>query len=251
MRSPVDTGGAPGPLAGRRVLLLRPPDAPPDLALAITDLGGAPVEIPLSEFVTVDGIVDRVRAALATGPDHVVFTSARGVRAVADALIGLAPGTMLAAVGTATAAALTDLGFEVGFVPSRSTAAALAAELPFRGANRVVAPLAEQAGPDLVDGLVARGFTVTSLVAYRLRPVDPDPGAWAEAVTAGTVVFTAPSLVDRYRERGGTERPVMISIGPRTTARLADHGWTGVIEAPTHDLQGIVSALVASAHPGS
>lgn len=232
-------------------MLLRPPDASDALVDAIVDLGGIPVPVPLSEFVAEPGVVDAIRAELARVPDYLVFTSARGVRAAAPALGGLTPATDLAAVGPATAEALEALGLPSPFVPPSSTAASLAAALPPKGSNRVLAPLAELAGSDLEQGLTDRGFSVVTLVAYRLRPLEPDPLRWQIARTADAVVFTAPSVVDRYVAVGGRPRPLLVSIGPRTTARLAATGWDGIVEASTHDGDGIVDALVASLDPDS
>ncbi len=237
-----------GSLAGRSVAVFRTIEQSGTLAAAIAELGGIPVVVPL---VGVGPPADSGRAlaevvARLLDFDWIVFTSSNGVRSVADlATEVLVDHPGLAAVGHATAASLRTLGAAVTFVPSRATAHDLAAELPRRGDNRVLAPLAELAGPDLVDGLTHRGFRVDRVDAYRLVELSPEPSQRSAAGAADAAVFTSPSLVDCYRSGGlAPVPPVLVSIGPRTSNRMREHGMTPTVEADPHDVDGIVAALV-------
>lgn len=254
--------GSERPLAGCRMVLLRPADAPRELAAALEDEGAELVEIPLVEVEVADGFVERLAGRLDPGPDgvgydYLVFTSARGVGAAApvleQAISDERPLPLVAVVGTATARAVEALGLDVAFVPSRSTAACLAEELPAVGSKQVLAPLAELAGPDLAEGLEARAFRVDVDVAYRLVPAIPDAGLWASVANGAVggsepvvVVFTSPSLVDRWVELGGSSPPMAVSIGPRTSDRLRHHGMGPVVEADPHNAHGIVTAALAA-----
>ena len=237
-----------GALTGHSVAVFRTIEQSGTLAAAIEELGGIPVVVPLfgvgppaDSGIALAGVVQRL-----TDFDWVVFTSSNGVRSVADLAAGLVvdhPG--LAAVGQATAASLRTLGAAVTFVPSRATAQDLAAELPLRGDNRVLAPLAELAGPDLVDGLTRRGFRVQRVEAYRLVEVPPEPWQRSAAGAVDAAIFTSPSLVDGYRSAGlAPLPPVLVSIGPRTSKRMREQGMPPTVEADPHDVDGIVAALV-------
>lgn len=237
-----------GSLTGRSVAVFRTLEQSGTLASAIEELGGIPVVVPLvgveppaDSGTALAGVVQRLMDF-----DWVVFTSSNGVRSVAD----LAAGSMtehpgLAAVGQATAASLRTLGASAIFVPSIATAQDLAAELPPRGNNRVLAPLAELAGPDLVDGLSSRGFRVERVDAYRLVGVPLEPAQCSAAAGADAAVFTSPSLVDCYRSAGlAPLPPILVSIGPRTSSRMREQGMPPTVEADPHDVGGIVAALL-------
>ena len=237
-----------GSLAGRRVALYRTIEQSDSLAAAIESLGGTPVIVPLfavgpplDSGGALAEAVERLSAF-----DWVVFTSANGVRSVADRAVGPLVGHRgLAAVGPATADALDRFGASVQFVPSRATARDLAVELPHRGDGRVLAPLAELAGPDLVDGLTARGFRVERVDAYRLVECSLNDSQRLAAADVDAAVFTSPSLVDAYRSLAlDPIPPVLVSIGPRTSSRMMELGMPPTVEADPHDVTGLVRALV-------
>ena len=238
------------PLLGRRVALYRSADQAEGLASAIQGLGGEPISVPLVAVAAPnDGgaALDRLLRNL-DDYDWLVFTSSNGVRAVLERdPDALARHPEVAVVGGATAMAVDAGGGTVRFLPTIATASTLASELASRGSCRVAAPLAELAGPDLADGLRARGFTIDRVEAYRLVDVDPAPELLKLALDADAAVFTSPSIVDRYVSLQPSRRPRhLISIGPRTTVRLTEVGLRPTSEADPHDASGIVAALVAA-----
>ena len=82
------------PLRGRRILITRAHEQAPALAEQIRALGGEPIEFPTIGFAPLEDFRELDNAlARATEFDWVVFTSANGVRFVADRLrgLGLAP----------------------------------------------------------------------------------------------------------------------------------------------------------------
>ncbi len=243
-------GASAAPLAGVRIVVLRAAQQAVSLISELTGRGAIVVHVPL---VSVDSDSDRLELTKALArrpaPDWLVFTSANGVNATAEALLATRPPAPVAVVGSATRRAAAEHGWETMFVPTKSTAASLAVELPARGSCRVLAPLAELASDDLEHLLSARGFDVRRVQAYRLRAEHPAPGAAENVSNADLVVFTSPSLVDRFFEEGLHLSPSAsaVSIGPRTTGRLMDLDVAreGVIEASPHDGDGIIAAIEA------
>jgi len=65
---------------------------------------------------------------------------------------------------------------------------------------------------------------------------------------AEVVTFTSSSTVDRFVEAFGVEGvpPVVVSIGPVTSATARDHGLTVAVEATEHSIPGLVEALTNS-----
>lgn len=253
------------PLAGRRVVVCRAEGDAGPLAAALRQQGAVPVLVPL--LVRADPADGG--AALRQAVGHldryawVAVTSAAGADALLAALASAAGGApvgwpaevRVAAVGPATAEALRRAGVEPHLIPATATAADLAAAFPPAPpdpeAGRVLAPLAELAGDDLVAGLRARGWDVDRVDAYRLADLPPSaPGAPLPngLMGADAVAFTSPSVVDRFCDRFGPALvpPVAACIGPRTAARAHERGLGGLVTADDHTATGLVAALTAA-----
>jgi uroporphyrinogen III methyltransferase/synthase len=235
------------PLHGATVLLTRPSDRSVALAGALAAAGAAVVELPLVQVAPpADGGV-ALREALAGVRRYAwtVFTSATAVdRVMAELRDGRdLAGVALAAVGPATAAALASRGLVADLQAAEASGAGLAATMPLPapGAEgRVLFPRAAAAGADLVDGLLAKGWAVDDVEAYRTLAVPDDaldPVALAEAPGADVVLLASPSAARRYAElaaAGGWEAAVAC-IGSTTAAAAADAGLVvgGVASRPT------------------
>jgi len=159
------------------------------------------------------------------GYDWLVVTSPTGAREVRRR--GRGSAGRVAAVGSATAAALGG----ADLVPAVSTQEGLLAELP-RPAGRVLFAGAEGARRLLVDELGA-DFVAT----YRTRELRP--GA---PIDADLAVLASPSAA-RSLAATGAAIPA-VSIGPETTRAAEDAGLPVVFEAETHDLDGLVAAVM-------
>ncbi|HEX9099537.1 MAG TPA: uroporphyrinogen-III synthase [Candidatus Dormibacteraeota bacterium] len=175
--------------------------------------------------------------------DWVVFTSARGVDAVAK----LPSGPRFAAVGPETAKALRARGVEAAFVPARADGANLGTYLPDIEGKRVALVRASAADTDLPDILRARGATVDEFIAYRtveqprgsarlLRTALADPDLRA-------AVFASGSAVRGFIGLGGTVQLPAITIGARTTGRARELGFHVIAEADSHSVAGLVDAV--------
>jgi uroporphyrinogen-III synthase len=108
---------------------------------------------------------------------------------------------------------------------------------------------AETARDVLPEGLHAKGYTVDVLAVYRTVQADVDPEALAR-VRAGDVdaiTFTSSSTVTYFCDAvgEGSATPVVVSIGPVTTATAESKGFSVAAEADPHTIDGLVAALIS------
>ena len=238
-------------LAGRTIVITRP--SPGTLEGRLADLGATVVHVPLIAIGPPADGGAALRAALndVADFDWVVVTSANGAAAVGDAVAG-APGVRLAAVGSATAAALeAAAGRSVDLVPAQADSAGLLAAFP-PAAGRVLVAQADRAGDRLAAGLRAAGNDVVAVEAYATTTVVPDARQLDVLGGADAVVLASGSAVEAWSRALG-EVPgrrfagvaaAIVTIGRRTAEVAADHGLTvaEISGAPTDD--GIVAAVV-------
>ena len=242
------------PLFGRTVVVTRAREQASGLRARLETLGAHVLELPTIR-------VDALPVELPHLADFawLVLTSTNGVDAFFDA--GLAPagldvralaGVRVAAIGSATAAALATRGVHADLVPERFVAEALLDAFPAPTAKsaRVLVARAEQARDVLVDGLTDRGYQVDVLTLYRTVPAQPDPAA-LEAVRSGTVdavTFTSSSTVANFCDLVGLldPQPLAVSIGPITSETARQRGVHIDAEAQEHTIDGLVSALLAA-----
>jgi uroporphyrinogen III methyltransferase/synthase len=171
---------------------------------------------------------------------------------VATAALAARP---VAAIGPATAAALSERGITPALVPpqfvAESVVAALAARGALRGA-RILLPRAEQARDALPDGLRALGAVVDVIPVYRTLAATTDGADLAAQLAAGrvdAVTFTSSSTVQHFVELVGREAAVgsryaAAVIGPVTAATAREMGLPVAIEAVEYTAPGLVQAMV-------
>lgn len=262
MRAPAGgsgAGAAPGSLAGRTVVATRSRAQASVLVDRLAAQGATVVELPVIAIAdAADGGAALGEAAdrLANGAyEWVAFTSTNAVSRFLDALGGRAvpSGVQWAAVGTATARRLSEGGFPPDLVPPTSVSDSLAEAFPecARVGASVLFPRAETVRGALVVGLEAKGWTVDEVVAYRTVAGDPDPGSIAAARDAEAVAFTSSSTVERTVELLGVRGvpPVVVSIGPVTSATARAEGLEVTAEAVESSIDGLVAAVVAALDP--
>lgn len=172
------------------------------LAEKIRAFGGIPISIPaiafapLEEFTALDAALTRVDSF-----DWVVFTSVNGVRFADERLAALGlhahalNGLCVAAIGPATARALTELGVRVDFVPSKFLGERVAHELPAGRGERVLLLRANLASDDLARALDARGVSVCDVDVYRTLPAPPSS---IDLQGADAVTFASASSVQNF-----------------------------------------------------
>jgi uroporphyrinogen III methyltransferase/synthase len=232
-----DTG-----LAGRRIVVTRPRSSGDRLPDLLTDRGAVPLLMP-ALVIEPPARWDDLDHALANvhGYDWLAATSANAVGAVAERMraLGLRRERLrslrTAAVGPATAAALSALGAVAPVVADEHTASALAHAMPGVSGTRVFFPCGDLARKELPSILRQRGAEVHVVVVYRSVPA-PESEAVVEAVAEGGadgIVFSSPSAVHAVfaaLTRAGVQlssrepRPACFCIGPVTAGALRGYG---------------------------
>jgi uroporphyrinogen-III synthase len=205
-----------------RIILTRPKGQNAKLARRLQDLHHQVVCHPLIEIEPLGA------APIDVGDyDWVILTSANGARELRRRMRGRP--RRVAAIGAATAAAFG----RVDLVPRVSTQEGLLAELP-RPAGRVLFAGAEGARRLLVEELNADFVPL-----YRTHALLP-----AEPLNGDLVVLASPSAARAYAALE-LEIPA-VTIGPDTTAEARVRGVDVLGEATTHDLDGLVRAVVSA-----
>ncbi len=245
------------PLFGRRVVVTRARAQASTLVDRLRDLGAVVVEAP---SIVIDHPADggaslRHAAARLDSFDWVVFTSPNGVARtfehVPDArAFGAA---RVAAIGPGTADALAAQRIVADLVPERFVAEGLLDAFPPSptGGGRVLLARAAVARDVLPDGLRAAGWQVEVAEAYCTLPAAIDHETRVAIEEADAVTFTSSSTVTNFCDAlqvggavVGTVPPVVVSIGPVTSATARARRLTVTAEATEHTIDGLVAALV-------
>jgi uroporphyrinogen-III synthase len=204
-----------------KVIVTRPRSQARPLVTALEALNADVVECPLIEIErTSDEPVD------GAGYDWLIVTSPNGADEIAQRGVNLPP---IAAVGPGTAEALRGHGIEPAFVPRESSQEGLLREFP-RPAGRVLFAAAEGARRRPIEALGADFVPL-----YRTRLLTPEPPE------GDLVVLASGSAARAYAGIGGSAPAV--SIGPETSRVARSVGLEVAAEAPTHDLDGLVTAV--------
>ena len=252
------------PLAGLRVVVCRPLEQAADLAERLEAAGAEPVIAPVIAVTDPPDGGSALRSALADlrSGDWLVVTSPNGATRVAEVLaegvdVGqpapVGEGVRVAAIGPGTARAAAEAELPVDLVPERSVAEGLVeafgAPSAGGGSGRVVLARAEVARAALPDGLRAAGWEVEDVAAYRTVTRELTAEQRSRVAAADGVVFTSSSTVDRLVDAVGTDAvpPLVVSIGPATSATAASYDLAVTVEAAEHTIKGAVAALIAHA----
>jgi uroporphyrinogen III methyltransferase / synthase len=204
-----------------RAIVTRPRAQAGPLVARLEALGVEVVECPLIEIErTSDEPVD------GTGYEWLIVTSPNGADEIARRGVNL---PKVAAVGPGTAETLRVHGIEPDFVPRVSSQDGLLAEFP-RPEGRVLFAAAENSRRRPIDALGADFVPL-----YRTRLLAPEPP------DGDVVVLASGSAARAYAWIGGAAPAV--TIGPETTRVARSVGLTVVVEAETHDLDGLVAAV--------
>jgi len=236
------------PLFGRRVVVTRARSQVSGLLERLRALGAETIEVPSIEIVdAADGGAGLRRAVgRLASYDWVVFTSANAVeRVLAEVPDARRFGTArIAVVGRATAAALARARLVADLVPERFVAESLLASFP-DGPGRVLVPRAADARDVLPEGLVARGFEVDVVDAYRTVPAHPDPAVLDAAAGADAITFTSSSTVTNFLAVAGRQRVpgIVACIGPITARTAEEAGLVVDVVAEESSVESLAEGL--------
>ncbi len=245
------------PLAGRRIVVTRPPSQAGALCAAITARGGIAECIPVmlieplpisAELTDLIDQLDDYSLAFFVSANAVEF----GLAAVA-ARRPWPPTLAVATVGPASERALKAAGFDTVIAPPRGFDSEAVLALPEFSAAAVagkrVVIFRGNGGRDLLgDTLTKRGATVRYAACYRRRV--PESGAarlveMADAVDA--IVLTSSEGVGNLTTMLGAEferlrRVPIVSPHPRICARARAAGFETVVETAPGDA-GLIDGM--------
>ena len=253
--------GEAGVLVGRRILVTRARHQAGQLSEKLRALGAEVVEIPAIEIVPPESYAE-VDAALRNLSQYqwLIVTSANGAQALRERMgapgveAGILADLKVAAVGSATAQALREMGLAV--TPAEYVAESLVEALGDRvRGQRVLLARAAVARDVIPDALRARGAMVDVVDAYRtVIPAESvtairtlfGPGGRAPDAATFTSSSTVTNFLNLLREAGVARPGSMraVSIGPITSRTLRENRWEPAGEADPHDLGGLVEVVV-------
>jgi len=255
-------------LFGQRIVITRTRQQASALRSELLELGAEVLEAPTIQIVpSPDDVLAKIDDALTKIDqyDWLVLTSANGVAALAERLQKMQrdarhlAGVQIAAIGDGTERALREiLGIRADLVPTRFVAESLAGDLiADHGVTgkRFLLLRADIARPILPQLLSQAGAQVDELAVYETQVASKLPGVVLDALRDGEVdwiTFTSASTARNMAELLGDEadllkRVKLASIGPITSDALRELGLEPTIEAQTHNIDGLIEALLTAA----
>ena len=250
------------PLCGKRVVVTRTREQASELSGMLENLGADVIELPTIRIAPPSDKRDFAEAVVdAPHYDWLIFSSPNGVRRFFQAFFAVYEdireigGARIAAVGPGTAAELKKYGLMVDVMPQKAVAEELIAEFDRKGeefggvANVTMLWVhGEQARRVIYDELMKRQAIVDECLAYSTVPETEDiSGAQARLREEGAdvITFTSSSTVRHFMAMNLPlpEGCRIASIGPVTTATLAEFGLKPDIEAETHTIPSLVEAI--------
>lgn len=194
--------------------------------------------------------------------DWVVFTSARGIRPIAELATSPPRRARVAVVGPATAKALEAWGWKASLMGRGGAAAlgrGLAEDHDLDGA-RILFPAASRAQTTLEDALTSVGAIIHRIEAYRTILHPPDGARVRDDLERGVdlVTFTSPSAIEALESAltsdwpGALARCGVVAIGHTTADAARAAGLRSVAVARKPSLHALVDACVTFfVSPGS
>lgn len=250
------TDSSPSSLAGKRIVITRPPHKAESFAAKLRDLGAVPVLIPTitiqppSDPVPLDDALKNVAAF-----DWLIITSANAVPQLWTRLDALDLDAAqinwpkIAVIGPATAKALRERGLKIDLMPDEHVAEALFEALNAQGdlkGKQILLPQGNLARSVLVDALTGAGADVQGVIAYETVRSEIDQALLAEPFDA--ITFTSSSIVKNFVAH--LDDPLTIvreafvaCIGPITADTARDLGLPVHVMADPYTIDGLIAAL--------
>ncbi len=241
-------------LAGRVIVITRPRAKSGGAAATLANRGARVIYAPLIRIVAprswklLDGALNHLCRY-----DAVAFTSANSVDfffSRMKKILGRIPVSprILAAVGRATANAVTLHGWRCSVIPEDARAAGLARALRVPRGSRVLIPRAERGLDTLPESLRAAGARVTVVSAYRTVPDANGLRLFRHALARGAdaVCFSSGSAAVFGARDLALSDAVAIAIGPTTAAVLRARGVVAAAVAQRPDPESFARAVVVA-----
>ena len=257
------------PLLGRSVVVTRAREQASGLVSLLTDMGAEVIEFPT---IAITPLVDEASRAAITRRIHtlglydwLIFTSVNGVRCFWDRLADLGldsralGGRKVAAIGPATAEALTERGIRPDFIPSAYMAEGIVEGLlnpsssghGVEAGQNVLLVRAREAREVLPDELARAGVRVDILPVYETAPVTTRRDEVRQRFAEGRidcVTFGSSSTVKNFFDQVPPETfansPVRFAcIGPVTAKTLRSYGFEPHIEPASFTIPALAEAV--------
>jgi len=246
------------PLFGRRIAVTRTRRQAGGLLAALRELGADAYELPTIRIEPPEekGAFAEALAGV-RGYDWIVFTSPNGVQAFFDAFFAAHEdarelgGPRIAAIGEGTARKIREYRFGVDLIPEEFVAESLLEAFRGQGVEnlRMLLPRAAGAREILAVELEKLGAIVDDVPVYRTVPETEDVAGGIRRFReegADMVTFTSASTAAHFMALGLPlpEGLRTASIGPVTSAEMRRLGLPVDLEAPRHDIPGLVAAIL-------
>lgn len=247
------------PLFGKRIVVTRTREQAGELSKQLGQLGADVIELPT---IKIEPPQDKLEFASMVADAHtydwLIFTSPNGVEKFFDAFYATYEdarslgGPRIAAIGPSTAAKIKEYRFTVDLLPDEKFVAEGLIEALKKQSIEHQTLLwikAEETRDVIQDALAEEGAIVDQCIAYCTVPETTDPtGAAAQLAKEGAdmITFTSGSTVSSFFDMGidWPEGCDAASIGPVTSKTLAKHDHPAAIEASSHNIPGLVDAIV-------
>jgi uroporphyrinogen-III synthase len=247
-------------LAGRRVLVTRAAHQAGKLSDGLRTIGAEPIEVPVLEIQPPASYEPLDNALLQFERyDWLILTSFNAVHALLERAAALGVVTpssspQVAAIGSSTAQAARDAGFNVDLTPESYVAESLVSRLKDQTAGkRFLLARAAVARDVIPDALREAGAIVDVVDAYRNAIPEAAPQQLLQAIAQGldAATFTSSSSVTHLADvarAADVAFPLKnlpaISIGPITSKTLREHNWPPAAEADSSDISGLIEAVI-------
>jgi uroporphyrinogen-III synthase len=252
------------PLAGKRILITRAHNQSAEMTRDLQQLGATVISVPTIEirppqsFQPLDKAIKKLPAY-----DWLILTSVNAVDALRKRMekVEFHPGMLrhlsIAAIGPATRDAVAALGARVTITPPEYIAESVVAGLKDKVAGKRVLLIRAKVARDVipqelrkygaeVDVAEAYETVVPTNAADKLRAALAESAARPHVITftsSSTVTNFVASLDPGISPKSALEGILLASIGPVTTATLAQHGLAAHIEATDYTVPGLIAAI--------
>jgi uroporphyrinogen III methyltransferase/synthase len=252
------------PLFGKRIVVTRSREQASELTARLLELGAGVLEVPAIKIIPPEH-AESIKNAIRRSEryDWIIFTSVNGVSYYFKYLLESGfdsrklANVKVCAIGSSTADALRGRGITPDMIPAKYTSRDISRELIQRDEVRgksFLLPRADIAPKDMAEALVKEGAKLVDDIAV-YRTVEEDASEMADQVHAlkegefDLVTFTSSSTVRNFDRLAGAaglvnkEKIICAAIGPITAEKARELGYSVVISAEEHTIEGLVEAI--------
>jgi uroporphyrinogen III methyltransferase/synthase len=249
------------PLFGKSIVVTRDADSNADFAAKIIAKGGNPIEfttIKIKPLTQTNKLLQTL--AKIAEYDWIIFTGANGVTILFDVLQKLNKdarvfaSAKIAAIGSETAAKLSESGIKADFVPNVFTSKELGKQLigfaNLQG-KKVLLLRSQLASDELSNLLESAGAEVDNVPVHTAVTVKSKCGPLLEKISRGEIdwlTFASPSSAKAFFEQIPAElvnssNTRIASIGPVTSEQLKNLGIKVDVQVDKHTTDALLAII--------